>query len=120
MLCAEGLDYAGRVAVDGQVVACFEGMMTPHTIDLTDVLSLGTTHWLSIIFEQAPPEQGQIGYTSRSRWFKARFAYRWDWCPRLVPLGIWDRIGLRAEGSLSLERCLPTTRYDADTEPWEV
>ena len=114
LLQAKGLDYAGHVAVDGHMVAGFSGMMVPHSIDLTDALEPGKTHWLSIVFQQAPPEQGQIGYTSRSQWFKARFAYRWDWCPRMVPLGIWDQIGLRAVGPLSLERCLPTTDYDAD------
>jgi len=114
LLQADGLDYSGHVAVDGHVVGRFSGMMVPHSIDLTGALEPGKTHWLSIVLDPAPPEQGQIGYTSRSRWFKARFAYRWDWCPRMVPLGIWDRIGLRAVGAMRLERCLPTTEYDAE------
>lgn len=114
LLCAEGLDYAGAVLVDGQVVGRFWGMMQPHEFDLTAAVTPGRTHRLAIFFEGAPHEQGQIGYTSRSRYFKARFAYGWDWCVRLVPLGIWDRLTLRAVGETRLRRCLPLARYEAD------
>lgn len=111
-LHAEGLDYAGYVLVDGTVARAFSGMMRPHEFDLTDWLQPGCEHQLSIVFTEAPHEQGQIGHTSRSHWFKARFAYGWDWCPRLVPLGIWDSIYLMALPELRLRGCLPYPAYD--------
>ncbi len=113
ILRADGLDYAGHILVDGQSVASFQGMMTPHEFDLSAHLQPGATQRLSIIFTEAPHEQGQIGYTSRSHLFKARYAYMWDWCPRLVPLGIWDQLALIAEGPTRLLGCLPYARYDA-------
>ena len=92
ILRAEALDYVGHILVDGKVVASFEGMLMPHEFDLTQALKPGARQHLSILFEEAPHEQGQIGYTSRSHFFKSRYAYGWDWCPRMVPLGIWDKL----------------------------
>jgi len=112
-LHADGLDYAGYILVDGQIAASFAGMMYPHEFDLTDWLQAGCEHQLSIVFTEAPHEQGQIGHTSRSHWFKARFAYGWDWCPRLVPLGIWDSIYLETLPDLRLVGCLPYAAYDS-------
>lgn len=112
LLRCEGLDYAGHILVDGQTVASFRGMLVPHEFDLTDVLRPGRRHRLSILFEEAPHEQGQLGYTSRSQYFKARHVYGWDWCPRLVPLGIWDRIALVSAGAVRLCGCLPYAHYD--------
>ena len=114
ILRAEGLDYAGHILVDGRSVGEFSGMMVPHEFDLTDWVNLGAAHMLSIVFKEAPAEQGQIGYTSRSRYFKARFAYRWDWCPRMVPLGIWDRIMLLAVAPVRLQGCLPRAEWDLE------
>jgi beta-mannosidase len=113
ILRAEGLDYAGQVLVDGRVVAAFRGMLVPHEFDLTRALRPGRKQTLSILFEEAPHEQGQIGYTSHSHYFKARYAYQWDWCPRLVPTGIWDRLTLQTVGPVRLHGCLPYARYDS-------
>ncbi|MHB1294469.1 MAG: glycoside hydrolase family 2 protein [Anaerolineae bacterium] len=113
LLHAEGLDYAGHVLVDGKIVGAFRGMLMPHEFDLTEALVPGRTQRLSLIFEEAPHEQGQLGYTSRSRLFKARYAYSWDWAPRLVPLGIWDRLSLVTAQPVRLHRCLPYAGYDA-------
>jgi len=112
ILHAEGLDYAGYLLVDGAIVDQFCGMMRPHEFDLTDHLTPGGQHRLSIVFTEAPHEQGQIGRTSRSRYFKARFAYGWDWCPRLVPLGIWDDLYLMAAPEPRLLDCLPYPTYE--------
>jgi beta-mannosidase len=91
---AEGLDYAGWVLVDGAVAGEFRGALVRHRFDLTKQLSDAEAHRLSFIFESVPPEQGQIGFTSRSRYFKPRYNYGWDWCPRLVPVGVWDALTL--------------------------
>ena len=112
LLCADGLDYSGQVMVDGRTVAHFSGMLMPHEFDLTKALKAGRTHRLSLIFDQAPHEQGQIGFTSQSHIFKSRFNYGWDWVVRLVPLGIWDRLALRKVGPARLHGCLPDARYD--------
>jgi len=116
LLVAQGLDYQGAIMVDCKVVASFRGMLTPHAFDLTDVLQPGQEQTLSVVLEEAPHEQGQIGFTSRSHFFKARYPYVWDWSPRMVPLGIWDGLRLQTVGATQLYGCLPYADYDPDTD----
>lgn len=89
-LVAEGLDHRGWIMVDNQEVGEFCGMLQPHRFALSKYLGDGKRHCLGLVFDKPPTEQGQIGYTSWSRYFKPRFNYGWDWCPRFVPIGIWD------------------------------
>ncbi len=89
-LDAPGLDYSGWILVDGTEAARFEGALVPHRIALGKRLTDGQPHLLSIIFEEPPREQAQYGYTSLSRYFKPRYNYSWDWCPRIVPIGVWE------------------------------
>ncbi len=93
---AQGLDYSGWLLVDCTVITPFKGALTPHLLELTEALSDGEEHLLSIVFDVPPPEQGQIGYTSKSRHFKPRYCYSWDWTPRVVPVGIWDMLSLKS------------------------
>jgi beta-mannosidase len=95
VLEADGLDYSGWVLVDGRTIATFRGALIRHRIDLTQPLGDGKPHRLSIIFDQPPEEQGQAGFTSQTRFFKPRYNFSWDWCPRFVPIGISDRLELR-------------------------
>jgi beta-mannosidase len=92
---AEGLDHSGWIIVDNTIAATFSGSLVPHRIDLTNALADGKPHRLAIMFDQAPPEQGQIGFTSRTKYLKPRFNYSWDWTPRIVTVGIWDKLSLR-------------------------
>ena len=94
ILHCDGLDYSGWIAIDHKIVADFKGALVRHRFDLTDHLADGKPHILSILFHLPPAEQGQVGATSQSRFFKPRFSYSWDWCPRFVPIGIWDRLRL--------------------------
>lgn len=102
VLIAEGLDYRGQVFVDSTSVSRFEGALVPHRFDLTDFLSDGRDHVLSLLFEPPPPEQGQIGRTSESTYFKPRYNYEWDWSPRHVPIGIWQPLRLETELSAGI------------------
>ncbi len=95
VLEADGLDYSGWVLIDDRQVAPFAGALRPHRFDLTGRLDDGQPHRLSLVFAEPPREQGQFGYTSRSRHFKPRYPYSWDWCPRVVPIGAWEGLRLR-------------------------
>lgn len=90
----EGLDYSGWILVDTKIVTTFTGTLIRHRFDLSQALADGKPHRLSIVFADPPPEQGQVGFTSKSKYFKPRFSYSWDWCPHLVPVGIWDSLQL--------------------------
>lgn len=108
VLEADGLDYSGWILLDGREVGSWRGALVPQRMDLTAVLSDGGEHWLSIVFDLPPPEQGQIGFTSQSRFFKPRYNYSWDWCPRFVPIGVVG--GLRLRSDLDAEVRLGTVR----------
>lgn len=104
ILDAESLDYSGWILVDCKQAARFEcAALLPQRIDLTDALGDGLEHRLAIVFEEPPREQGQIGFTSKSRFFKPRYNYSWDWCPRLVPIGVWGQLRLLTDASSTVQ-----------------
>ena len=90
--CA-GLDAAGWVCCNGRLIARFENGFTEHVFDLSAV-PLADENALQIIFDLPPRWLGQFNYTSLIKDWKARFNYTWDWQPRLVQIGIWDRVTL--------------------------
>jgi hypothetical protein len=92
---ADGLDHSGWIIVDNKVVATFTGSLRPHAFALGEVLADGKQHRLAIMFDEPPREQGQLGFTSRTKHLKPRFNYSWDWTPRIVTVGVWDRLSLR-------------------------
>lgn len=109
---ADGLDYSGWIVIDTSIAATFEGTLVRHRFDLSRQLADGKPHRLSIIFDQPPREDGQIGFTSRTKVFKPRFSYSWDWIPRIVPVGIWDSLRL-ITGTIPGEVvCVQTTLND--------
>lgn len=117
MLAADGLDYSGWVLVDDVEVGTFSGALVPHRFDLTESLTPGKPHRLAIVFDEPPAEQGQFGWTSRSRHFKPRYNYSWDWCPRIVPVGVWDALRLETgpAAHLRLERAEAVLADDLST-----
>jgi beta-mannosidase len=90
--CA-GLDQAGWVCCNGRLVGRFENGFTEHVFDLSEI-QLADENQLQIVFDLPPRWLGQFNYTSQIRDWKARFNYTWDWQPRLVQLGVWDRVTL--------------------------
>ena len=107
--CA-GLDHAGWVCCNGRLVGRFANGFTEHTFDLSAV-PLADQNALQIVFDLPPRWLGQFNFTSRIKDWKARFNYTWDWQPRLVQIGIWDRVTLEVTDGRELAgmRCT----YDA-------
>lgn len=112
ILRCEGLDYQGVVQVNGKPVGEFCGTFVPCTFDLTPLLAEGANR-LTLIFTGNPSDLGQLGYTSRIREWKTRFNYGWDWVPRLVQVGIWDRISLETDDGDAIEDLRVFTEFDA-------
>jgi beta-mannosidase len=103
--CA-GLDHAGWVSLNGRLAGHFENGFIEHVFDLS-ALPLADDNLLQIIFDIPPRWLGQFNYTSRIKDWKARFNYTWDWLPRVVQIGVWDRISLEVSDGRELEgvRC---------------
>lgn len=118
-LCADCLDHSGWILVDGKMAATFSGSLKRHRIDLGSVLADGRAHTLAIVFDTPPEEQGQIGFTSRSRHFKPRYNYSWDFCPRFVPIGIGGSLWLEC-GTAAAELVRLTTRLADDYTTGEL
>ncbi len=101
-LVFEGIDYKAHVFFNGKKVAEHEGMYAPLVLELSDTLNYGEPNALKVVLEAAPDEMSQIGYTSRTFTQKARFTYKWDFCPRLIGMGLWGEVFLQVTGAAVL------------------
>jgi len=97
----KGTDYKANFYLDGKNIGTHTGMYTPFVYTLTKEDRDAET--LSVVLESAPDEMGQIGYTERTFTQKARFTYKWDWCPRMVHLGIYDDVIIEDFGNAAIE-----------------
>ncbi len=120
-LNCRGLDYRGCVTLNGKVIAEFRGSQVPWVFDLTSHLK-ENGNVLRIVFEVPPRWLGQFGYTSRMKEWKPRFNYTWDWTPRLVQVGIWDRIYLEVTDGREITsfRCVTDADFEASTGMLEM
>ncbi len=106
-LVFEGVDYEAEFFLNGERLGDHCGMYTPVIFDVGSILKYGEENLLVVVIAAAPPEQPQVGRSSRVRTLKARMNYWWDFCPRLVHQGIWQDVYLRATGPARLETVFP-------------
>ncbi len=102
-LTFEGIDYEAEIFLNGISLGHHRGMFTPAQFNVEDELRYGAENVLAVVIEPAPPEQPQIGRTSLVRTHKTRMNYWWDFCPRIVHLGIWDQVTLEFTGPVRIE-----------------
>lgn len=101
-LCFDGVDHSCEVYLNGQWLGSHEGTWTPFQFDITKLLRMGQDNVLAVLVRYALQAECQWGITSAVRHLKPRFAYGWDWCMRLVPLGIIDDVYIRFEQSVTI------------------
>ena len=110
-LHCKGLDGTGEVLLNKKAIGHFDNAFIPYDFDLTPQLQKDRPNRLAIVFFTPPRALGQINRTSRidRHHIKPRFNYGWDWCNRLVQIGIWDKITLRTglDGALDALTCRP-------------
>lgn len=102
-LTCKGIDYKARIGFNGQLIGEHEGMYVPFRADITSLVKAGEENELVVTLEHAPDEMGQIGYTEKTWTQKARFCYHWDWCPRMVHLGLYDDVLIEEFGDASID-----------------
>lgn len=113
-----GVDYTCHVYLNGQLLGKHDGMFVPFEFDVSQLLRFGKSNTLVVVVEHMPPVnlvQGQIGWSSEARIWKSRFAYNWDWCTRLVPLGIWQSVRVIATDKQWLSDAWVRTSVDQET-----
>src|SRR5215207_8978558 len=98
----EGVDYQAEFFLNGESLGTHTGMFTPVVFDVTEQLRLGGENLLAVVIEAAPLEEPQVGRTSRVQTAKTRMNYWWDFCPRMVHLGIWDDVYLEITGPVRI------------------
>ena len=102
-LLFKGLDYKAYIYLNGSKLGEHEGMFEPAVFDVTQSAKARDENVVEVLFEHAPDEMSQIGMTSKVRTVKSRFAYKWDWCTRLVNIGFWDDVVVLATGAFSVD-----------------
>jgi beta-mannosidase len=102
-LCFEGVDYEAKFFLNGEYLGEHCGMFTPVAFDVSERIRCGEENLLAVVLEPAPAEQPQVGRTSRVQTFKSRMTYWWDFCPRMIHVGIWDDVYLEATGPARVE-----------------
>jgi len=110
-----GLDYCGCIRLNGEELYRFKNTHLTHVVDLTPCVA-ESGNILQIIFECPPRWLGTPNFTSQIREWKPRFNYTWDWIPRLVQIGIWDRVLLEAVDDGEIESLRTLTDVDLDSK----
>ena len=94
----DGIDDRCWIYLNGDLIAEHSGIYEPVLCDVTARLRPGAENLLLVILADPPQEQGQIGWTSKTSTQKARFGYKWDFCTRLVNIGLWREVWLETCG----------------------
>lgn len=93
VLSCHGLDYKGIVMVNGKEAGRFDNAFIPFDFNIGTLLK-DKNNTLAFIFECPLENLAQIGWTSKIKDWKPRFNFGWDWVPRIVQTGIWDKVQL--------------------------
>lgn len=108
-LVFKGIDYKAHIYLNDERLGEHKGMFEPACFDISDKIRYGAENFIEVVFESVPDEMSQIGYTSRTNTQKSRFAYKWDWCTRLVNIGFWDDLVIRVTGDFVIDETHITT-----------
>jgi beta-mannosidase len=110
----EGVDYQAEFFLNGASLGSHTGMFIPVAFDVSDKLLYDAENLLAVVIQAAPLEEPQVGRTSRVKTVKTRMNYWWDFCPRMVHLGIWDDVYLEVTGPVRLEDVFVRPRLEPD------
>ena len=108
----DGIDYLAYIRLNGREVAQSTNMHLPVKIPLDGLLR--ETNTLQVILENPPKEHGQIGYTSETKTQKPRFNYKWDWCVRMIGMGIDRPVAVEEFGASAIEYLRTETLFQED------
>lgn len=87
-----GIDYKYRIQIDGMILAESEGMFTPVRCDVTAYA--GNPHRLEVILFPAPKADDSNTRSQARLSCKPAACYGWDWHPRLISVGLYDKVEL--------------------------
>ena len=120
MLVFKGLDFHGEIYLNGKRLTSFYGMFKPVEIDITGIVDTEDSNHLTVVFFRSPEVYGQFGWTNRIKTVKSRFNYIWDWCPRIVPVGIWDDVFIKVYNRTRIEDFYPKAGISKDDSAMDM
>jgi len=112
-LVCEGIDGNAHVFVNDVEIGRTDNSFVEFSFDAAPYLQAGVNA-VKIIVEHAPDEYGQIGYSNRLTTQKPKFNYKWDFCTRLISLGINKPVYLRLYDTARLENVWFNSRNETD------
>ncbi|MFW6270831.1 MAG: glycoside hydrolase family 2 protein [Bacillota bacterium] len=113
-LIFKGLDYSGEIYLNKTKLTEFKGMFRPVEVDVTGLIKFEEKNHLQVVFYQTPEVDGQFGYSNQIEILKSRFNYIWDWCPRIIPVGLWDDVYIKTCRKLRIRNFFPETRIEKE------
>lgn len=110
---SEGIDYHFKIYLNNQILTEHEGMFSEIEINLTPFLK--TQNTLSVWIDKVPKmhEESQ-DRTQAANVAKPAVSYGWDWHPRIVPSGIWEKTGIVVKGKKRFDSC--SFRYELNED----
>ncbi|MFZ0454655.1 MAG: sugar-binding domain-containing protein [Ignavibacteriaceae bacterium] len=111
-LLFEGTSFKGEVWINGKQLGKLEGMLNPHSFDVSNLLNYGKENNIAVRLEATPDAWTNLtlhGLTWRSSnrdqlYSIAQCMYGWDWGPHCVPIGLWQPVKLIVTGPLRISR----------------
>ena len=98
----EGVDYNALFYLNDRLLGEHCSMYTPVAFDVTDIAEPGGKNLLAVVLKKAPDEQSQVSKTRYVKTHKSRMTYWWDFCPRMIHMGIWDDVWMEVTDSVRL------------------
>lgn len=97
-----GIDYSAKIYINGKLVGAHEGMYIPFEAIINDFVKTDEENTLVCVLEHAPLADPQPGYTSKTRYLKARFNYKWDFAARVLDLGLYEPVTVTAYDTVTI------------------
>lgn len=119
-LCFKGVDFKAAFYLNGVLLGRHESQFLPAQFDVTDTVVFEQDNLLSVVLEKAPDEPPQVSKTRYVRYHKTRMNYWWDFCPRMIHLGIWDDVSFKAHGPARIVDVHVQTALDRTLEKAEL
>ena len=96
----EGIDYKAHISFNKNILTKtpHEGMFLPFEYNITELVDFSGENNVQAVIESAPDEMGQIGYTSKTFTQKSRCNYKWDWCARMIGMGLYGEVKVENYG----------------------
>ena len=113
-LVFEGVEGTFHVFVNGKKAGVFSNSFVPVRLDLKDLARKGGPNRLLVMVENQKEDLNQSGYTSRIAVQRTRYNSKWDFCFRMVSLGLVKPVYLAYEEEGALAAVSVRTKADGE------